>query len=198
MSSSIDALIAGFRRHSSADSIAWRGEVYNFCWLSERISHWHEFFLNNDLRSNSVVELNAELTPNVVAVWLALLKLKCIVVPSIRSGISNHCDASSQFDAEFFVTVRDDHDVSLLKRSTRAPLGREKLPKTALSLDTSGARMMLRQSGMPIGPTDVADASTPNWLTIINTALTALSTAQCLMIADNEPSVAIEQRRLPA
>ena len=76
-----DFLTAVFRRHRHDDAIVWKDRVYSYGWLLERIEQWRRRLQREQISPGSVVVLEADFSPNAVALFLVLLEQRCILVP---------------------------------------------------------------------------------------------------------------------
>jgi long-chain acyl-CoA synthetase len=74
----IDFLTAVFREHSDREAIIWRDQPYRYRWLLERIEFWRGQL---QIEPGAVVALEADFSPNAVALFLALAENAAIVAP---------------------------------------------------------------------------------------------------------------------
>lgn len=115
-------MLLSFRLHSGADAIIWRDQVYNYCWLGERVRHWHEYLVHNDLKTGTVVALEADYSPNAVALVLALLDAGCQLVPVAR-GLAATRDAVLEVACpELMIAVDEQDEVSMSQLDARKEL----------------------------------------------------------------------------
>ncbi len=77
----VDFLREVWRAHQERDAIIWRGDSYSYGWLLERFSHWTQRLAAESLEPGAVVILEADFSPNAVALFLALAERSCILVP---------------------------------------------------------------------------------------------------------------------
>lgn len=78
---SIDFLLTTFRENADQDAIVWREKVYSYKWLLDRIAYFRSIIKSNDIVPGSVAILQADFSPNAVALFLALVESACILVP---------------------------------------------------------------------------------------------------------------------
>lgn len=62
-------------------AIIWRDETYSYDWLLDAVDRWHIRLTAEGVRATDVVSLTAEFSPSAVAALLALLELRCTIVP---------------------------------------------------------------------------------------------------------------------
>jgi acyl-CoA synthetase (AMP-forming)/AMP-acid ligase II len=74
-----------FEENKNKDAIVWKDKVFDYKWLLERINYWNEIILSEKIRIGTVTVLEAEFSPNSVALFLSLIENSCIVVPLTRS-----------------------------------------------------------------------------------------------------------------
>jgi long-chain acyl-CoA synthetase len=81
-----DFLFERFRAAEDRDAVAWRGKAYSYGWLLERCRRWAVEL--EGLPPGAVVSLEADFSPNSVALFLALIAKEAILVP-ITSSVSH-------------------------------------------------------------------------------------------------------------
>jgi len=71
------------RFHEAADNEAmiWRDQSFQYGWLLEKIDKWKNELVKEDITSGTVVALEGDYSPQVVALLLALIDQGCIIVP---------------------------------------------------------------------------------------------------------------------
>jgi acyl-CoA synthetase (AMP-forming)/AMP-acid ligase II len=74
-----------FGESSQRDAIIWKDQAYPYSWLRERVLYWQEQICNREIPHGSIVILEADFSPNAVALFLALIEARCILVPLTRS-----------------------------------------------------------------------------------------------------------------
>ena len=77
----IDFLLHTFDTAGDADAIAWRGKLFSYRWLSQRVNENLSWLAENEIAPGSVVSLEADFSPNATATLLALIQHSCTVVP---------------------------------------------------------------------------------------------------------------------
>jgi long-chain acyl-CoA synthetase len=81
----IEFLLDIFKEYGSQDAIIWKDQVYSYHWLHERVQFWQEQIREKEIAIGTVVVLEADFSPNAVALFLALIEARCILVPLTRS-----------------------------------------------------------------------------------------------------------------
>lgn len=77
----IDFLLSSFRRNTDGAAIVWQETTYRYQWLLERIDYWRTIIKENDIAEGTVVILEADFSPNAVALFLTLIESACVLVP---------------------------------------------------------------------------------------------------------------------
>ncbi len=81
----IDFLTTGFARNRNADAIVWKDRVYTYGWLLDQMQVWRERVAQEHVQAGTVTILEANFSPNAVALFLVLLETGCILVPLTAS-----------------------------------------------------------------------------------------------------------------
>jgi acyl-CoA synthetase (AMP-forming)/AMP-acid ligase II len=115
MTSCIDFLLTSFRSRSGADAIVWRDQAYNYRWLAERIVHWSDFLSHNDVAAGSVVALEADFSPNAVALFLALAEARCVLVPLTSAVAAKRSEFLEVAQAEISIAINAQDDVAVTR-----------------------------------------------------------------------------------
>ena len=77
----VDFLLEGFKKHGEQDAIIWRDQPYSYQWLFERVNHWRQELDKRGLGSGEIVALEADFSPNSVALMLDIIDRGSIFVP---------------------------------------------------------------------------------------------------------------------
>lgn len=77
----IEFLRQVFLQHGEADAIVWNDRAYSFAWLTERLNHWQGVLQTEGVAAGSVVSIEADFSPDGVALFLALVEHCCTLVP---------------------------------------------------------------------------------------------------------------------
>jgi long-chain acyl-CoA synthetase len=77
----LDFLFDVFRANAGADAVIWRDERCSYGDLLDRTNRWRSYLQKNDVRSGTVTAIEADFSPNAIALLLALIETGCIVVP---------------------------------------------------------------------------------------------------------------------
>lgn len=75
----IDFLIDVFNRHREQEAIVWRDRVFSYGWILNAVEDSRNQL--REVKPGAVVSLEADFSPNAIALMLALIERNCIVVP---------------------------------------------------------------------------------------------------------------------
>ncbi|MGD0708214.1 MAG: fatty acid--CoA ligase family protein [Anaerolineaceae bacterium] len=81
----LDFLFRVFEEFSTQDAIIWKNQRVSYHWLQERTLYWLKKVEEEKVKPGSVVILEADFSPNAVALFLALIERHCILVPLTSS-----------------------------------------------------------------------------------------------------------------
>lgn len=81
----IDFLSTVFERHKDQDAVVWQEEVFRYDWLIDRIRYWREKIKSESIKPGTVTVVEADYSPNSIALFLALVDCGCILVPLTKS-----------------------------------------------------------------------------------------------------------------
>jgi len=114
---SVDFLLNDFKNYSEIEAIVWKGEVYNYEWLSNEIYVWIESLTQNSICPGSVVVLEGDFSPRSIAILIALANQSCIIVPQNFSNRSKVGKRYSIAEVQTIVSVDENDNVSFSKTS---------------------------------------------------------------------------------
>ncbi len=139
----IDFLIEAFRSNQTKPAIIWRGRTYDYAWLSDRIRHWSDWCSQGNLSPGMVVSLEADFSPNAVALLLALVERGCVLVPLTRSVEMKKPEFREIAEVERTITVTGD-DQAVIEPVARVAsheilMGLKKARRPGLVLLSSGS-----------------------------------------------------------
>lgn len=101
----IDFLLHVFEAEQHEDAIVWRDQKFTYGWLLARIYHWREQLASANIPPGAVVVLEADFAPNAVALFLALIERRCILVPLSDSVKAKRAEFLKIASAQFSITL---------------------------------------------------------------------------------------------
>ncbi|MBI5302379.1 MAG: long-chain fatty acid--CoA ligase [Chloroflexi bacterium] len=81
----IDFLLKVFETNGAREAIVWRERAYSYTWLLARVAFWRARIQAEQVAPGTVALIEADFSPNAVALFLALLDAQCILVPLTSS-----------------------------------------------------------------------------------------------------------------
>jgi acyl-coenzyme A synthetase/AMP-(fatty) acid ligase len=114
----VDFLTAVFEENRHAEAIVWHDRAYSYGWLQEQMLRWQDRVREEGIRPGSVVALEADFSPNSVALFLALVDARCILVPMTSTVESKKPEffEIAQAEVSFRLDCRDEAEVRRLGR----------------------------------------------------------------------------------
>ena len=109
----IDFLLKTFKESLERDAIVWKDTVYSYGWLLDRLEYWREIIVAKEVDPGSVVILEADFSPNSVALFLALMEQGCILVPITESVGANRSKFIKIAQGEVSFSIDEDDGVEI-------------------------------------------------------------------------------------
>jgi long-chain acyl-CoA synthetase len=116
----IDFLIKVFQDNSHKDAIVWQNQVYSYEWLLERTFFWLKDLRAKQFRRGQVSILDADFSPNSIALFLALVENAGIVVPVTSSVQEKKEEFIAIAQGEVSLVVNQNDQVTLSQLSNSA------------------------------------------------------------------------------
>lgn len=108
----IDFMLKTFADHAEGDCIIWRGQTYSYGWLLDTYQAWTRQLSQSIIVPNSVVALEGDFSPNAISVFLALVELRCIIVPLSPANRAKKNEFYDTAEIERVITVTEDDEIS--------------------------------------------------------------------------------------
>ena len=105
----MDFLLDAFRAHGGEEAIIWNGASSTYSDLLAQLDRWDGVIASMDLPCGTVTAIEADFSPASIALFLALTKHGCIVVPLASAVQSARDEYLSVAQVEVSFTV-DEHD----------------------------------------------------------------------------------------
>ena len=104
----IEFLLEVFQKNKQDDAIIWAGQTYSYEWLLQHIRQWQNELTVHNVPRGSVVVLEADFSPNSVALFLALIEHSCIIVPLTGSVDSKKAEFTRVVGGETRISIAED------------------------------------------------------------------------------------------
>ena len=84
----IEFILDVWKSNPDRDAVVWRDRVYDYARLLTLFEDWKERLPKLGVRQGSVVVLDADFSPNAVALFFALVDQRCILVPLSTASVN--------------------------------------------------------------------------------------------------------------
>ena len=115
----IDFMLERFHEQAAHDAIVWRDRTFSYEWLAQRVVNWQGFLVEHEVEAGTVVALEADFSPNAVALFLALAEAGCVLVP-LTSAAATHRDEfieTAEVEVRIAIDRQDEVSIEKLDRS---------------------------------------------------------------------------------
>jgi len=114
----IDFLFDVFRENAESEAVIWRDQSFAYGKLLDRTNHWRNYLRENRIVSGTVTAIEADFSPNAIALMLALIETGCIVVPLTASVAAKKAEfmAIGEVEVSLELDVRDEARLTRLER----------------------------------------------------------------------------------
>src|SRR5688572_14308709 len=110
----IDFLLDIWQANRDREAIISRDTVYTYDWLLTRFLYWKEIIAQREIKPGAVVVLEADFSPNAVALLFALIDHNCIVVPLSDTAQANKSEFIATAQAEVSFEINSDDTVTVI------------------------------------------------------------------------------------
>ena len=109
----IDFLLNVFLANKNKEAIIWQDKIFQYEWLYDRIKFWLKRLEENTVKSGEVIVLEADFSPNSIALFLALIETNGIIIP-LTTSVRNKKDEFLEIaQAEKIITINDEDVVKI-------------------------------------------------------------------------------------
>jgi len=115
-----DLLIKTFEENKDSDAIIWQDQVFSYEWMLERLNKWLDKFKSENINPGTVTVIEADFSPNSVALFLALTEIGAIIVPLTKSVEANKPEFIEIAQGEISISI-DGKDKVSIKRLQYSP-----------------------------------------------------------------------------
>ena len=111
-----DFLIDVFKENNDQDAIVWDSKAYKFSWLIENITKWEKTLSDEAIAKGSIVALEADFSPNSLAMLIALINHSCIIIPLTASLGEKKKQFRETGNAEYSIVLDLKSDKAIFSR----------------------------------------------------------------------------------
>jgi acyl-coenzyme A synthetase/AMP-(fatty) acid ligase len=116
----VDFLLQLWTDNHDREAIIWRNQTFTYAWLLQRFRYWKRTLENEKLARLSVVVLEADFSPNAVALFFALLDHAGIVVPLTNTLRAKKDEFIAIAQGEISFAIDELDSVSIARLANRA------------------------------------------------------------------------------
>lgn len=111
----IEFLLDVFRENKDNDAIVWKNRCYSYQWMFDRVHYWINEFSKQKIPSGEVVILESDFSPDSIALFIALIQRRCVLVP-LTAAVKNNREEFIQIaKGEAIITI-DEKDKVYINR----------------------------------------------------------------------------------
>ncbi len=120
----IGFLLDVFEANLENDALVWRDAPVRYGWLLERVRDWRERLEREQVGPGTVTAVEADFSPNAVALFLALAERGCVLTPLTTSVAAQKAEflEIGEVEAVFSIDERDEARLTRLGRVATHPL----------------------------------------------------------------------------
>lgn len=107
----IGFLLERFAAHAEQDAIVWNDKTFSYGWMLEAVNRWMRSLEEQGIKRSAVVSLEADFSPNSVALMLALIEWGCILVPITSSVEAKKPEFRATAEVESILEITPDDEV---------------------------------------------------------------------------------------
>ena len=116
----IDFLIESFQTHQDSTAIIWKDQEFTYGWLLDRVYHWRKVLDDEGITEGQVIALEADFSPNSVALMVELIGRQAIFVPLTTTVRSKRDEFLAIAQAEVYIKITSDDEATFSFRETKA------------------------------------------------------------------------------
>ena len=107
----IDFLRSVFARHAEREALVWKDRKLDYGTLDGRLDYWTQRLDDGRVEPGTVVSLEADFSPNSIALMLTLIERACIIVPLTSSVDAKKPEFRQTAEVETVIAIdADDED----------------------------------------------------------------------------------------
>ena len=120
----LEFILDVWQAHPERDAVVWRDRAYNYGTLLRLFEDWKQRLPQLGVPNGSVVVIDADFSPNAVALFLALVHQRCILVPLSPASSNNRAEFIEIAGGEVVISIdsRDEVSAEPVEASGERPL----------------------------------------------------------------------------
>ena len=109
----VDFLLERFSENENKEAIVWQDRSFSYGWLLEHYTVWRKRIADEKIEPGTVVMIEADFSPNSIALFIALLEERCIIVPLTRAVASKKEEFIRIAQGEILISITEDDNVHI-------------------------------------------------------------------------------------
>lgn len=109
----IEFLLNTFKQNLDKTALIWKNQRISYGVLHDRILFWNDNLVNNI--NGKVVGIEGDFSPETISILIALINLKCIIVPFDISNTTKNQEKIKIANLQSLIRVNDDENVEIQK-----------------------------------------------------------------------------------
>lgn len=101
-----------FELNAERDALVWQRQIYKYGNLLESLKYWSSHLTDAKIAENQTVALDADFSPNALALILALIDRRCIIVPLSNTVAAQKEEFYSIAQVEQIISLDDKDNVN--------------------------------------------------------------------------------------
>jgi acyl-coenzyme A synthetase/AMP-(fatty) acid ligase len=112
-----------FQKNQDKTAIIWKDKSFNYKWLLDQVNSWKEKIKKEEIESGTIIILEADFSPNALALLLVLIEMDYIIVPLTSSIESQKPEFIEIAEGEVLFKINE-NDQLTISRFTRSATNR--------------------------------------------------------------------------
>jgi len=108
----VDFLVNVFEENKTKPALVWREQIFTYEWVLNRYRYWSQKLTNQGVKPGTTTIVEADFSPNSVALLLALIERGCIFVPITSSVESKKDEFIEIAEGETLVRIDKEDNVT--------------------------------------------------------------------------------------
>jgi len=116
----IEFLVQVFGEYRDDEAIIWHEQIFTYGWLLERIGEWRGVIHEHGISPGAVTAIEADFSPNGVALFLALIEHGCVLVPLTSSVEAKKPEFMEIAEVEVSLKLDEKDSLEIVRRDRTA------------------------------------------------------------------------------
>jgi long-chain acyl-CoA synthetase len=116
----IDFMLEVFQKNQDKTAIIWKDESFNYKWLLDQVISWQKKIKKEEIESGTIIILEADFSPNALALLLVLIEMDYIIVPLTSSIESQKPEFIETAEGEVLFKINENDQLTISRFSRSA------------------------------------------------------------------------------